>query len=53
MQKIFEKNGCHSDDVGPRPLQRISRNEAELSSHSSESIRILEPKGKTDFLIAV
>ena len=21
MQKIFEKIGCHSDDVGPRPLQ--------------------------------
>ena len=20
MQKIFEKNGCHSDEIGPRPL---------------------------------
>ena len=39
--QIFEKIGCHSDDVGSRP------------SHSSESIAILEPKGKTDFLIAV
>ena len=28
MQKIFEENGCHSDNVGPRSLQWISRNEA-------------------------
>ena len=28
IQKIFEKIGCHSDDVGPRPLKWISRNEA-------------------------
>ena len=28
MQKIFEKIGCHIDDVGPRPLQPISWNEA-------------------------
>ena len=53
MQKIFEKVGCHSDDVGPRPLQWILQNEAQLSSHLSESIGILKPKGKTDFLIAV
>ena len=25
MQKTFEKIGCHSDDVGLRPLQWISR----------------------------
>ena len=23
MPKIFEKIGCHSDDIGPRPLQYI------------------------------
>ena len=28
IQKIFEKIGCHSNDVGPRSLQWISRNEA-------------------------
>ena len=53
MQKIFEQIGCHSEDVGPRPLQWISRNEVQLSSYLSESVGILEPKGKTDFLIAV
>ena len=53
MQKIFEKVGCHSDEISPRPLEWISRNEAQLSSHLSESTGILEQKGKTDFLIAV
>ena len=53
MQKIFEKIDCHSDEIGPRPLEWISRNEACLSSHMSESTGILEPEGKTDFLIAV
>ena len=54
--KDIWKIGCHSDDsndVSPRPLQWLSQNEAWLSSHSSESTGILEPKGKTDFLIAV
>ena len=46
MQKIFEKIGCHSDDVGPRPLQWISRDEAWLSNHSSESNGILGSKGE-------
>ena len=39
------QNNMHTDDVGPRPFQWISRNEAQLSSHSSESIGILEPQG--------
>ena len=52
MQKIFEKIGCHSNEINPRPLEWISQNEAKLSSHLSESTGILEPKGKTDFLVA-
>ena len=39
MQKIFEKIGCHSNDVSPRPLQWISQNEE--FSHSSLKILVL------------
>ena len=48
MQKIFEKSGCHRNEISPRPLQWIHK-----MRHKSESAGILEPKGKTDFLIAV
>ena len=49
MQKISEKNGCHSDEISPRALEWISQNEAQLSSHLSESTGILEPKAKLIF----
>ena len=41
--KDIRKNGCHGNEISPRPLEWISQNEAQLSSHLSKSTGILEP----------
>ena len=42
---LWEKIGCHIDDLGFRPLLWISRDDI-LNNHLSESIGIFGPKGK-------
>ena len=55
MQKIFEKIGCHSDEISPRPLEWISRNEAYNNSAVTcqNQLEFWNQKENHDFLIAV
>ena len=53
MQKILEKKLVVIAMMSvPGPFNGYHEMRYKLSSHWSESVGILEPKGKTDFLIA-
>ena len=52
MQNIFEKNGCHGNVVVPGPFNGYHEMK-HITQQSLVRIGILEPKGRTDFLMAV
>ena len=50
MPKIFEKIGCHSDDIGPRPLQYISRIRYNSAITRQNQLKFWDQKAKQGFL---